>query len=95
MTYQMTSEQQGIRDAILRICEDYDNLTYSEECRYSPAVALTYMSGLVGREYDPILFQLFLNQGTACQRHAQACTRGGNRHIHPVKGVVFRYLAHL
>ena len=47
---------------ILRICEDYDNLTYSEECRYSPAVALTYMSGLVGREYDPILFQLFLNQ---------------------------------
>ena len=25
MTYQMTSEQQGIRDAILRICEEFDD----------------------------------------------------------------------
>ena len=25
MTYQMTSEQQGIRDAIFRICEEFDD----------------------------------------------------------------------
>ena len=25
MTYQMTSEQQGIRDAVLRICEEFDD----------------------------------------------------------------------
>ena len=46
---------------ILRIAEDYDNLCYSEECRYCPAMALSYMAGRVGRAYDPLLFQMLVN----------------------------------
>ena len=46
---------------ILRVAEDYDNLTYSEECRYCPAMALAYMAGKSGRDYDPLLLQMLIN----------------------------------
>jgi len=50
---------------VLRIAEDYDNLCYSEECRYCPAMALSYMAGKVGRAYDPLLLQILIN-GVGC-----------------------------
>ena len=47
---------------ILRIAEDFDNLSNSERCMGSPAVALGSMAGSAGTAYDPLLFQALVNR---------------------------------
>jgi HD superfamily phosphohydrolase YqeK len=47
---------------ILRIADDFDNLSTSPQCKASPAVALGSMAGSVGSAYDPLLFQALVNR---------------------------------
>ena len=46
---------------IIRIAEDFDNLSRSDKSRYCPALALAQMSTRRGTYYDPILLQAFIN----------------------------------
>jgi hypothetical protein len=47
---------------ILRICEDYDNMTRRGGKEGSPAMALAHMAAATGARYDPVLLQLFINR---------------------------------
>ena len=46
---------------IIRIAEDYDNVSRSEPARYCPALALAQMGTRSGTYYDPTLLQAFTN----------------------------------
>lgn len=46
---------------ILRICDDYDNLTYRVERPLSPHAALRRMMSGAGSAYDPTLMQVLVN----------------------------------
>ncbi len=46
---------------IIRIAEDYDNLSRSDKARFCPALALAQMATRNGTYYDPTLLQAFIN----------------------------------
>ena len=59
--YDDTSGRPHMFARIIRIAEDYDNLSRSDKSRYCPALAMAQMATRSGTYYDPTLLQAFVN----------------------------------